>query len=104
MQYLDIYDVSADVTPRAIERNKRIAIEWPGYSGPTTACSSHSLRSGLLPVVRGPGHLQRRVCLLRGQLDASAMVALSSATAMGTSGVAMPPNPTMRPDVGSVKW
>jgi uncharacterized protein YndB with AHSA1/START domain len=31
----DMYDVSIQVTPKAIEANKRIAIEWPGYSGPT---------------------------------------------------------------------
>ena len=30
------YDVSAEVTAKSIEPNKRIVIEWPGYSGPTT--------------------------------------------------------------------
>jgi uncharacterized protein YndB with AHSA1/START domain len=30
------HDVSIDVTPKAVERNKRVQIEWPGYSGPTT--------------------------------------------------------------------
>jgi uncharacterized protein YndB with AHSA1/START domain len=32
----DIYGVSIQVVPKAIEPNKRIAIQWPGYSGPTT--------------------------------------------------------------------
>ena len=32
----EMYGVSVQVTAKAIERNKRIAIEWPGYSGPTT--------------------------------------------------------------------
>jgi uncharacterized protein YndB with AHSA1/START domain len=31
----EMYDVSVEVTPKAIEPNRRIAIEWPGYSGPT---------------------------------------------------------------------
>jgi uncharacterized protein YndB with AHSA1/START domain len=29
------HDVSIDVTPKVIEPNKRVQIEWPGYSGPT---------------------------------------------------------------------
>jgi uncharacterized protein YndB with AHSA1/START domain len=29
------YDVSIDVNAKAVERNKRILIEWPGYSGRT---------------------------------------------------------------------
>lgn len=32
----EMYDVSAQVTAKTIEPNKRIVIEWPGYSGPTT--------------------------------------------------------------------
>jgi uncharacterized protein YndB with AHSA1/START domain len=32
----EMYDVSVEVTPKAIEPGKRILIEWPGYSGPTT--------------------------------------------------------------------
>ena len=31
-----MYGVSATVTVKAIEANRRIMIEWPGYSGPTT--------------------------------------------------------------------
>jgi len=31
----EMYDVSIQVTAKAIEPNKRIVIEWPGYSGPT---------------------------------------------------------------------
>jgi uncharacterized protein YndB with AHSA1/START domain len=31
-----MYDVSADVLAKAIEPNKRIEIEWPRQSGPTT--------------------------------------------------------------------
>jgi uncharacterized protein YndB with AHSA1/START domain len=31
----EMYNVSASVTVKAIEANKRIVIEWPGYSGPT---------------------------------------------------------------------
>jgi uncharacterized protein YndB with AHSA1/START domain len=31
----DMYDVSIQVTPTAIVPNKRVAIQWPGYSGPT---------------------------------------------------------------------
>jgi uncharacterized protein YndB with AHSA1/START domain len=31
-----MYDVSAAVTVKAIEPNRRIEIEWPGYSGLTT--------------------------------------------------------------------
>jgi uncharacterized protein YndB with AHSA1/START domain len=29
-------DVSNDVMPNVVEPNKRVVIEWPGYSGPTT--------------------------------------------------------------------
>jgi uncharacterized protein YndB with AHSA1/START domain len=29
------YDVSIEVTVKAIEPNKRVLIEWPGYTGPT---------------------------------------------------------------------
>lgn len=29
-------DVSIEVTPKVVEQNKRVVIEWPGYSGPTT--------------------------------------------------------------------
>jgi uncharacterized protein YndB with AHSA1/START domain len=32
----DMYDVSVEVTPKTIEPHRRIVIEWPGYSGPTT--------------------------------------------------------------------
>ena len=32
----EMYDVSVEVTAKAIENNRRIVIEWPGYSGPTT--------------------------------------------------------------------
>ena len=32
----EIYNVSASVTVKAIEQNKRIVIEWPGYSGLST--------------------------------------------------------------------
>ena len=32
----EMYGISIPVTAKAIEPNKRIAIEWPGYSGPTT--------------------------------------------------------------------
>jgi uncharacterized protein YndB with AHSA1/START domain len=31
----EMYNVSASVTTKAIEPNKRILIEWPGYSGPS---------------------------------------------------------------------
>ena len=31
-----MYDISIEVTAKAIDNNRRIAIEWPGYSGPTT--------------------------------------------------------------------
>lgn len=31
-----MYDVSAQVTVKALEPNRRILIEWPGYSGLTT--------------------------------------------------------------------
>jgi uncharacterized protein YndB with AHSA1/START domain len=31
-----MYGVSVEVTPKVIEPSKRIAIVWPGYSGPTT--------------------------------------------------------------------
>jgi uncharacterized protein YndB with AHSA1/START domain len=30
------YDVSIEVTALVIDHNRRIVIEWPGYSGPTT--------------------------------------------------------------------
>jgi uncharacterized protein YndB with AHSA1/START domain len=30
------HDVSNEVTPKVVEPNKRVVIEWPGYSGPTT--------------------------------------------------------------------
>jgi uncharacterized protein YndB with AHSA1/START domain len=32
----EMYNVSIQVTPKVIEPNARIVIEWPGYSGPTT--------------------------------------------------------------------
>jgi uncharacterized protein YndB with AHSA1/START domain len=32
----EMYGVSIPVTAKAIELNKRIVIEWPGYSSPTT--------------------------------------------------------------------
>ncbi|MCI0362232.1 MAG: SRPBCC family protein [Phycisphaerales bacterium] len=32
----DMYDISVPVTAKTIEPNKRIVIEWPGYSGQTT--------------------------------------------------------------------
>src|SRR5207245_10195845 len=32
----EMYGISIPVTPKAIEPNKRIVIEWPGYSGRTT--------------------------------------------------------------------
>jgi len=32
----EMYGASARVVVKAIETNKRILIEWPGYSGPTT--------------------------------------------------------------------
>lgn len=32
----EMYDISIPVTAKAIEPNQRIAIEWPGYSAPTT--------------------------------------------------------------------
>jgi uncharacterized protein YndB with AHSA1/START domain len=32
----EMYDISIPVTAKAIEPGRRIAIEWPGYSGPTT--------------------------------------------------------------------
>lgn len=32
----EMYDVSVQVTAKIIEPNRRIVIEWPGYSGPTT--------------------------------------------------------------------
>ena len=32
----EFYDVSIQVNVKVIEPNKRIVIEWPGYSGPTT--------------------------------------------------------------------
>ena len=31
----EMYDVSVQVTAKTIEPNRRIVIEWPGYSGPT---------------------------------------------------------------------
>jgi uncharacterized protein YndB with AHSA1/START domain len=32
----EMYGVSVQVTAKTIEPNKRITIEWPGYSGPAT--------------------------------------------------------------------
>jgi uncharacterized protein YndB with AHSA1/START domain len=32
----DMYGISIPVTAKAIEPNKRVVIEWPEYSGPTT--------------------------------------------------------------------
>jgi uncharacterized protein YndB with AHSA1/START domain len=29
------HDVSIEVTAKAVEQNKRVLIEWPGYTGPT---------------------------------------------------------------------
>ena len=32
----EMYDASIEVTAKSIDINRRIVIEWPGYSGPTT--------------------------------------------------------------------
>ena len=32
----EMYNISIEVTPKTIDPNRRIVIEWPGYSGPTT--------------------------------------------------------------------
>src|SRR5688500_333773 len=41
----EMYNVSAAVTVKAIEPNKRILIEWPGYSGQTTVeCTFKALQ------------------------------------------------------------
>jgi uncharacterized protein YndB with AHSA1/START domain len=32
----EMYDVSSEVNARAIDVNRRIVVEWPGYSSPTT--------------------------------------------------------------------
>jgi uncharacterized protein YndB with AHSA1/START domain len=32
----EMYGISIPVNPKAIEAHKRILLEWPGYSGPTT--------------------------------------------------------------------
>ncbi|HEU4325808.1 MAG TPA: SRPBCC family protein [Roseiflexaceae bacterium] len=32
----EMYDASADVSVKAVEPHRRVVIEWPGYSGPTT--------------------------------------------------------------------
>ena len=32
----EMYDVSIEVTALAIDSNRRIVVEWPGHSGPTT--------------------------------------------------------------------
>jgi uncharacterized protein YndB with AHSA1/START domain len=32
----EMYDICVEVTPKVIEAGRRIVIEWPGYSGPTT--------------------------------------------------------------------
>jgi uncharacterized protein YndB with AHSA1/START domain len=32
----EMYNISIPVTAKVIEQDKRILIEWPGYSGPTT--------------------------------------------------------------------
>lgn len=32
----EMYDISVPVTAKIIEKNRRILIEWPGYSGQTT--------------------------------------------------------------------
>ena len=32
----EMYGISIPVTAKVIEQNKRILIEWPGYSGPTS--------------------------------------------------------------------
>jgi uncharacterized protein YndB with AHSA1/START domain len=34
--FWDMYNVSAEVTVKAVEPGTRIVIEWPGYSGTTT--------------------------------------------------------------------
>jgi uncharacterized protein YndB with AHSA1/START domain len=31
----EMYGISVPVTVKAVEQNRRIVIEWPGYSGPT---------------------------------------------------------------------
>jgi uncharacterized protein YndB with AHSA1/START domain len=42
----EMYNVSAAVTAKGIEPNKRILIEWPGYSGPTTVEWTFTLHEG----------------------------------------------------------
>jgi uncharacterized protein YndB with AHSA1/START domain len=42
----ELYGVSIQVTVKAIERNKRVVIEWPGYSGPTTVEWTFSAQDG----------------------------------------------------------
>ncbi len=32
----EMYDISVEVTPKVVEPNEHVVIEWPGYSGPTT--------------------------------------------------------------------
>jgi uncharacterized protein YndB with AHSA1/START domain len=32
----EMYDISVPVTAKVLEPNRRILIEWPGYSGPST--------------------------------------------------------------------
>lgn len=32
----EMYDVSVEVIAKVIDSNRRIVVEWPGYSGPTT--------------------------------------------------------------------
>jgi uncharacterized protein YndB with AHSA1/START domain len=32
----EMYDISIELTAKAIDNNRRIVLEWPGYSGPTT--------------------------------------------------------------------
>lgn len=32
----EMYGIAIPVTAKAVETNRRIVIEWPGYSGPTT--------------------------------------------------------------------
>ena len=53
----EMYEVSAAVTAKVIEPNKRILIEWPGYSGLTTVEWTLRLRK----MVRPSSELQRLV-------------------------------------------
>jgi uncharacterized protein YndB with AHSA1/START domain len=72
-RHTDCYNVSIEVTPKAIEPNRRIVIDWPGYSGPTTVewtFDAHKDDTTFVRVCDGVHRYGRAAGQVRGGFDA----------------------------------